>query len=65
MAYTRFVIYNAFGALMWVGLFTFGGYYFGNFMVVKNNFSLMVVVIIILSLAPVLRELWKKRRIPA
>jgi len=37
---------------MWVALFLFGGYYFGNISVVKENFSLVIIAIIVISLIP-------------
>ncbi len=62
MNYTRFIIFNITGALTWVGIFTFGGYFFGNLPFVKNNFGLVVIVIIGLSLVPIFMELWKNRK---
>ncbi|HEX6981379.1 MAG TPA: DedA family protein [Balneolaceae bacterium] len=62
MDYSRFLFYNIVGAIVWVGLFTFAGYFFGNLPFVKNNFGLVVIVIILLSVVPILTELWKNRR---
>jgi membrane-associated protein len=62
MDYSRFLFYNVVGAVVWVGLFTFGGYFFGNLPFVKKNFGLVVIVIILLSVVPVITELWKNRR---
>ena len=62
MRYWRFVVYNIIGGLSWVGLFTFGGYYFGNIPFVKEHFSAIIIMIIILSLAPVAIEVLKHRR---
>ncbi len=61
MNYSRFIFYNLFGGALWVGLFVAAGYLFGNIPVVKNNFSLTVLVIILLSLVPILVELVKNR----
>lgn len=52
MSYGRFVAYNVGGGLLWTGLFVFGGYYFGNLPVVKQNFTLVILAIIMLSLTP-------------
>lgn len=52
MRYKHFFAYNVIGGLAWVGLFTFGGYFFGNLDIVKRNFSLVVILIILLSLLP-------------
>ena len=67
MHYPRFFTYNLLGGALWVGLFTVVGYLFGNIPVVKNNFSLTVLVIIVLSLVPILVELVRNkfRRQPA
>jgi len=62
MKYLNFLLYNIVGGLVWVALFVFGGYYFGNIQVVKNNFSLVIIVIIILSFMPIVWEWWKYKR---
>jgi len=62
MKYLNFLLYNIVGGLVWVALFVFGGYYFGNIPAVKNNFSLVIIVIIILSFMPIVWEWWKYKR---
>src|SRR5215470_6764056 len=62
MSYGRFVAYNVGGGLLWTALFVFGGYYFGNLPVVKRNFTLVILAIIILSLAPPVIELIRNAR---
>jgi len=62
MGYPRFAAYNILGGVLWVGLFVWGGYFFGNIPVIKNNFSVTIFVIIGLSLLPVLIEFCKHRR---
>lgn len=52
MTYWRFLIYNLIGVISWVSFFVLGGYYFGNLPVVKQNFTLVIMVIIIISLMP-------------
>jgi len=59
MEYRKFIIYNVVGGFCWVSLFTLGGYFFGNLPFVKDNFSLVVLVIIFLSIAPLLTEALK------
>ena len=62
MEYRRFVGYNILGGLVWTGLFIFTGYLFGNLPVVKRNFSLVILVIVVLSVVPLVIEFLKQRR---
>jgi membrane-associated protein len=62
MSYLRFISYNIIGGFLWVTLFTWGGYFFGNLPVVKNNFSLVVIAIIGLSVMPAVVEVYRERR---
>ncbi len=62
MSYGYFLSYNVFGGLTWVGLFTFLGYFFGNIPVIKHNFSLAILGIILISLIPIGYETLKSRR---
>lgn len=61
MHYGRFLFYNVFGAIVWVGIFVFGGYFFGNLPVVRENFTLVILVIIALSVLPIAVE-WLRTR---
>jgi membrane-associated protein len=61
MNYYYFIFYNIAGALLWVSIFVFGGYWFGNMPVFKSNFSLAIMVIIILSILPAAFEFWRHR----
>jgi membrane-associated protein len=61
MNYWRFASYNVMGGVVWVALFIFGGYFFGNLPAVKQNFTLVILTIIILSILPGVIELAKKR----
>lgn len=61
MDYGKFFIYNVIGGILWVGIFIFGGFYFGNIPVIKEHFSLVTLLIIGISLIPVIVELFKAR----
>ena len=63
MDYRHFIAYNLTGGLTWVAGFTSLGYFFGNLPQVKDNFSLVVLVIIFLSLLPMIIELVKARSV--
>ena len=52
MDYRKFMYYNMVGALLWVGLLIPAGYFFGQLEVVKENFELVVIGIIVVSLIP-------------
>ena len=62
MEYGRFLMFNVVGAVLWVGLFVFGGYLFGNIPAVRENFTLVILAIIVLSVLPILFEWLKSRR---
>jgi membrane-associated protein len=61
---TRFLFYNAIGALGWVTLCLGAGWLFGNVPLVKNNFSLVTIGIVIVSLLPILIEYLRHRHSP-
>lgn len=56
MNYSKFILYNVTGAIAWVGIFIYGGYFFGNLSWVKNNFSVIILAIIVISVLPLLVE---------
>jgi membrane-associated protein len=64
MTYRTFAIYNVTGAILWVGICTGAGYLFGNIPVVKENFELVVIGIIAVSLLPIVIEVIRSWRQP-
>ncbi|MDX2129924.1 MAG: DedA family protein [Chloroherpetonaceae bacterium] len=63
MTYSKFIIYNIVGGLVWIISLTLAGYFFGTIPVVKKNFSLVVFGIIGVSLLPMVYEIIKARYI--
>src|SRR6478672_10222703 len=61
MRYATFALFNVLGGALWVGVCLGAGYAFGNFPVVKNNFSLVAIGIVGVSLLPMLIE-WLRHR---
>ena len=64
MPYTRFQAYNMLGGFGWVLLFLWSGYLFGNVPVVKRNFGLVTILIIVVSLIPMAAGLLRRRATP-
>jgi membrane-associated protein len=62
MTYRRFMAYNVVGGIVWCVSFLLLGYFFGNMPVVKKNFSLVILGIIILSIVPAVIEFFRERR---
>lgn len=65
MTYRRFLAYSVAGGLLWISIFTFGGYYFGNLPIVKENFKLIIVGVIAVSLLPAVIGVLRHRLKPA
>jgi membrane-associated protein len=61
MDYGRFLSFNVIGALVWVILLTYAGYFFGNLPIVKDNLSLVILIIIVLSISPAIVEVMRAR----
>lgn len=62
MQYRRFLAYNIAGGIAWVAIFTFLGFYFGSLQFVRQNFSLVIAAIIVISLIPVAVEYMRHRQ---
>ena len=62
MTYLRFFSYNVIGGILWVAIFLFGGFFFGNIPVIKRNFTLTIFAIIIISILPAVIEVIKEKR---
>lgn len=62
MKYSKFLLYNVFGGIIWVMIFALGGYFFGGIPIIKENFSIVILIIIFSSLIPLLIEVIKRKR---
>ncbi|MEW6653026.1 MAG: DedA family protein [Bacteroidota bacterium] len=62
MNYSKFFQYNVIGALVWCSSFIYAGYFFGNLEFVKNNFSFIILAIIIISVLPGVIEILRNRK---
>lgn len=61
LPYSKFIMFSIAGALLWVGVFSYGGYFFGQLPVIKSNLKLMIVGIIVVSLMIPFVEFLKHR----
>ena len=62
MRYGRFFRFNVIGGVVWVALFSYAGYWFGQRKIVKENLSLILLAIIFLSVLPAIIEIIRARR---
>ena len=62
MSYRRFLSYNLVGGCLWIGLLVYAGYLFGNIRWVKDNLSLIVIGIVVVSLIPAVSTFVRERR---
>jgi membrane-associated protein len=62
MNYRKFIAYNVIGGIVWVVSLTLAGYFFGTIPVIKGNFSLVVIAIIIVSILPGVVEFLRQRK---
>ena len=62
MNYRLFVLFGALGSFAWIGSLTVAGYSFGNIPIIKDNLTLMILGIVVISLLPAIREFIRHRR---
>jgi len=65
MTYATFALYNVTGGVIWVGICTLAGYAFGNVPIVRDNFTLVALGIVLVSVLPILVEFLRHRGQPA
>lgn len=63
MTYSKFILFNIVGAVLWCALFVYGGYFFGNLSFVKNNFSMVIIAIIFISILPGIIEFFRHKSV--
>ena len=61
MRYARFLAFSVAGGTLWVSSFSLLGYFFGSLPIVQENFSIAVIAVILISLVPMVVEVWKAR----
>ena len=62
MRYPRFLAFDVGGGILWVWGFGLLGYFFGNTPIIKENFGLAIIGVILISLLPLFFEYWRARR---
>jgi membrane-associated protein len=65
MHYPRFLAFDVGGGILWVWSFGLLGFFFGNAPIIKENFGLAIIGVIVISLLPILFEAWRARRASA
>lgn len=65
MSYKKFISFNAIGGVAWVFLFSLGGFFFGNMAIVKQNFSMVILAIIFVSILPGVIAYLREKLVPA
>ena len=62
MTYAKFVAYAFAGAILWIGSLVYAGYFFGNLPFIRNNLSLVIIAIVVISILPGIIEFVRSRR---
>jgi membrane-associated protein len=63
MRYARFLAFDIGGGILWIWGFGLLGYFFGNQPLIKENFGLAIIAVIVISLLPVVFEAWRARAV--
>ncbi|AUR53185.1 hypothetical protein CUN60_09515 [Aquella oligotrophica] len=58
MTYRKFLLFSIIASLLWVVIFLFGGYMFGNIPVIKEHMSLIILAVMVISVLPALKMIW-------
>ncbi len=61
MSYGKFISYNIIGGILWVLIATLSGYFFGNIPFVKENFSLVIIGVVLVSIIPIIFQFLKHK----
>lgn len=64
MPYQRFLMFSFAGALLWIGSLTYAGYFFGNLPLVRDNLSVVIIAIVLISILPGVIEYLRNRSRP-
>jgi len=62
MHYEKFISFNVIGGILWVMIFSLAGFFFGNIPAIKHNFSIVIMVIIVMSIVPMIFEFINSKR---
>jgi len=65
MTYWKFISYNIIGGIAWILICTLAGYFFGNLPMIRENFSLVIFAIIIISILPGIIEFMRQKMLTA
>ena len=63
MDYRMFMLFSAVGSVAWITFFVIGGYFLGNIPFIKDNLTLMILVIVFVTLVPAMMEFFRQRRV--
>ncbi len=65
MFYPHYILFSIVGSVIWVGVLAYGGYFFGNVPLVKNNLSVVIAIIMVISVAPLIIEFMRAKMRPS